>query len=242
MKICPKCKSVYDNKFKYCKQCGVLLENKVINQKTVTPKEAKDSDSNSTLFAILFVVLLVIAGVGFYYFNNKVQTLEKQVKTQSTLIKNNKKSVDSFFDKQNEIENKLSVNEKAIEQLDNNISIKNNNDNFIKYEAIDFFKGYHRAITNKDYRFAYDCLSSDMKRSLGSYNTYRSGYNTTIYSTVTKANVISVNGNTVEVEYVLEAKDFNSSYDTVIQHFAGTVVLQKYNGIWKIIDNHARKI
>ena len=80
-----------------------------------------------------------------------------------------------------------------------------------------------------------------MKRSLGNYDTYCNGYVNTIYSSVTRTSVLSVTGNTVEVEYDLQAKDYNNSGGTIIQKFAGVVLLQKNGGVWKIIDNHARK-
>ena len=245
MKVCPKCQSTYDDKFSFCKQCGVALINNNTNEKTTSPIAPVKENSNKN-YLVIFVILIIlaIAGAGFYYFSNKVQSLEKQVETQNAMIEKKQKSLDAVIEKQNkqlqEKESALATSKEEIERL-NNEKVDFAND-LLKSEAVNFFRNYHRAITNKDYGYAYDCLSNDMKRSLGSYNTYRNGYNTTISSNVVKATVLSVNGSTVEVEYILEARDYSKNNGTIIQNFAGTTVLQKNNGIWKIIDNRARKI
>ena len=109
-------------------------------------------------------------------------------------------------------------------------------------EAVNFFRSYHMAITNKNYRVAYGCLGSQLQRELGGYNKYVSGFSNTVSSVVQDAYIASAQGDTVRVGYVLLAKDKDANYNIIQQRFRGEVVLKKINGLWKIVDNHANRI
>ena len=109
-------------------------------------------------------------------------------------------------------------------------------------EAVNFFRSYHMAITNKNYRFAYGCLGSQLQRELGGYNKYVSGFSNTVSSVVQDAYIESAQGDTVCAGYVLLAKDKGSNNNITQQRFRGEVVLKRINGLWKIVDNRANRI
>ena len=114
----------------------------------------------------------------------------------------------------------------------------------LETEAINFFKRYHEAITNKEFEFAFNCLSPKLQRDLGGFDKYFEGFLTTVSSRVQSAEVLSVQENTVVIKYVLKAEDFGESKnaDIVEQRFGGKAVLSKTGGTWKIIDNRARRL
>lgn len=57
------------------------------------------------------------------------------------------------------------------------------------------FLVFHRMITNRNYRGAYNCLSPDMKDYVGSCDAWASGYRTTVASVPQKVNVIEQSAN-----------------------------------------------
>ena len=71
MKICPKCKIAYDNKFKFCKKCGSILKVKIIDQKDF-PKDgllvpSKDVQlSIKNFFYFIFIIIIFGIVVNFY--------------------------------------------------------------------------------------------------------------------------------------------------------------------------------
>lgn len=111
-------------------------------------------------------------------------------------------------------------------------------------EAVSFFKKYHEAITNKDFEYAFNCLSPNLQRELGGFDKYFEGFITTVSSRVQSAEILSVQENTVVIKYVLKAEDFGESKnaDIVEQRFSGKAVLKKFDGIWKIVDNRAKRL
>jgi hypothetical protein len=114
----------------------------------------------------------------------------------------------------------------------------------IETEAIDFFKKYHEAITNKEFEYAFNCLSPNLQRDLGGFDKYFEGFITTVSSRVQSAEVLSLQENTVVIKYILKAEDFGESKnaDIVEQRFSGKAVLRKNGGVWKIIDNRAKRL
>lgn len=114
----------------------------------------------------------------------------------------------------------------------------------LEKEAVNFFKKYHEAITNKEFEFAFNCLSPNLQRELGGFDKYFEGFITTVSSRVQSTEVLSVQENTVVIKYVLKAEDFGESKnaDIVEQRFSGKAVLRKFDGIWKIVDNRAKRL
>ncbi len=127
MKICPQCKTVYDNKFKFCKKCGVSLEVKTVNEKPVWQVQRRKESTDYWVWIIVALIVIAVAGVGFYHFNNKVRTLENEVKTQKTITKsiNNatlSKNVKEEVEK--EVRAAIDINaQKKQSAINNNVSV-----------------------------------------------------------------------------------------------------------------------
>ena len=83
MKYCMQCKLKYNDKYKFCKKCGSKL--------TVFQNSARNNNVNSnsknSLILIFCIVIIAVVCATFYYYNNKVQTLENEVKTQEIITK-----------------------------------------------------------------------------------------------------------------------------------------------------------
>ncbi len=69
------------------------------------------------------------------------------------------------------------------------------------------FLAFHRMITNRNYRGAYNCLSPDMKDYVGSCDVWASGYRTTVASIPQNVNVIEQTENVAKLSFLLLAVD-----------------------------------
>ena len=121
MKVCPQCKTVYDNKFKFCKKCGVPLEVKTVNKKPVRQVQHREESNDYWVWIVVALIVIAVAGIGFYHFNNKIQTLDKKIEIQK---KKSKNEIQSLEDK---IDNQIKANEEAssVNSYDNDNSFKN---------------------------------------------------------------------------------------------------------------------
>ena len=90
-------------------------------------------------------------------------------------------------------------------------------------------QAFHRNITNKNYRKAYNCLSKDFQNSM-SYEGWASGFQTTVSSTASDVNIISQTDSQAVLTYTLKAVDNPGG----TKYFRGTAVLIKENDVWKI--------
>ncbi len=99
---------------------------------------------------------------------------------------------------------------------------------------------FHKAITAKQYKEAYNLLSSDMQSYVGGYDKFVRGYGTTESSQITEINVISKNDSAAQLAYMLESKD-KFKAGILVQHFSGTAKLVN-NGGWKISEITAKKV
>ena len=113
--------------------------------------------------------------------------------------------------------------------------------NQVYTDPIETLKGFHEAITKKDFKTAYNILGSDMQRYIGTYEKFVQGYATTLSSTVTDAHVVTSDSSNAVIEYMLEAKD-QLQTGLSIQHFKGKANLQKIGDEWKIVENTAKKV
>lgn len=95
------------------------------------------------------------------------------------------------------------------------------------------FLAFHRMITNRNYRGAYNCLSPDMKDYVGSYDAWASGYRTTVASIPQNVNVIEQTENVAKLSFLLLAVDRVSSSQQE-RYFRGTCTMIFYDGSWKI--------
>jgi hypothetical protein len=102
-------------------------------------------------------------------------------------------------------------------------------------------RAFHKAITAKQFRAAFNCLGPGMQNYVGGYDKFITGYSTTISSTLTEMRTVSADNASAVIEYTLEAKDqLKSGIST--QYFKGKANLQIINGEWKIVEVTARKI
>ena len=95
------------------------------------------------------------------------------------------------------------------------------------------FLVFHRMITNRNYRGAYNCLSPDMKDYVGSCDAWASGYRTTVASVPQKVNVIEQRANVAKLSFLLLAVDRVGSSQQE-RYFSGTCTMIFYDGGWKI--------
>lgn len=95
------------------------------------------------------------------------------------------------------------------------------------------FLAFHRMITNRNYRGAYNCLSPDMKDYVGSCDAWARGYRTTVASIPQNVTVIEQSGDVTKLSFVLMAVDQVGSTREK-RYFKGTCTLILCNGGWKI--------
>lgn len=95
------------------------------------------------------------------------------------------------------------------------------------------FLAFHRMITNRNYRGAYNCLSPDMKDYVGSCDVWASGYRTTVASIPQNVNVIEQTKNVAKLSFLLLAVDRVGSSQQE-RYFRGTCTMIFYDGGWKI--------
>ena len=102
-------------------------------------------------------------------------------------------------------------------------------------------RAFHKAITAKEYRTAFNCLGPGMQSYVGGYDKFVTGYSTTISSTLTEMRTVSTDNANAVIEYTLEAKD-QLKAGISIQYFKGKANLQIINGEWKIVEVTAKKV
>lgn len=95
------------------------------------------------------------------------------------------------------------------------------------------FLAFHRMITNRNYRGAYNCLSPDMKDYVGSCDAWARGYRTTVASIPQNVIVIEQSGDVAKLSFVLMAVDQVGSTREK-RYFKGTCTMILCNGGWKI--------
>lgn len=90
---------------------------------------------------------------------------------------------------------------------------------------------FHALITERNYSDAYDYyLTENMKNQLGNYDSWKSGYRTTVSSEIKKINSIRKKGDAVEIAYDLEAVDDPGG----THYFTGKAIIKKNGGLWAI--------
>jgi len=92
---------------------------------------------------------------------------------------------------------------------------------------------FHTAITKKDYKKAYNLLAPEEQKTSATPDQFGQGYSDVISSTVMETYPRSTDGNTVFVEYLLEAKDKTPSGISV-KYYKAFADLHKINGEWKV--------
>lgn len=99
--------------------------------------------------------------------------------------------------------------------------------------AQDVFKKFHRAITRKQYRDAYNFYSSDMQNAVGSYESWARGYMTTVSSMPEQVSVIEQTDDMTKLSFILKAVDKKNG-KMITRRFKGIVTLVQSDDGWKI--------
>lgn len=99
--------------------------------------------------------------------------------------------------------------------------------------AQDVFKKFHRAITRKQYRDAYNFYSSDMQNAVGSYESWARGYMTTVSSMPEQVSVIEQTDDMTKLSFILKAVDKKNG-KMITRRFKGIVTLVQSGDGWKI--------
>lgn len=110
---------------------------------------------------------------------------------------------------------------------DSNVAIAN--------EAKGYLVGYFDALTARDFMKAYAMLTSRKQGELGSFETWKHGYDTSISSRIIDAKPQSVSPDHVVFEFQLESRDRENGR-VKVQNFAGTIVMVKQGSIWLLDD------
>ena len=104
------------------------------------------------------------------------------------------------------------------------------------------FINYHRAITNKDYREAYEILSFEQRKRFGEFSSYVTGFENTISSEVSDLNLVSADNDSCTFNYTLTARDRYQGGKVKIQIYKGQVTLAKDKGKWFIRHAQSNKV
>ena len=99
--------------------------------------------------------------------------------------------------------------------------------------AINTIVNYHKNITNKKYRAAYNLATNEMQNRLGLYDRWSGGFRTTISSEATDIKVASAEPDRVELQFILVAKD-KSGNGTVTQKFRSAATIVLTGSGWRI--------
>ena len=104
------------------------------------------------------------------------------------------------------------------------------------------FINYHKNITDKNYRAAYDTLSNAQKQRLGDIASYVAGFENTISSEVTNLDLISSDSDSCTFNYTLTARDRYQGGRVKVQIFRGEVTMAKDGGKWFVRRAQSSKV
>ena len=96
------------------------------------------------------------------------------------------------------------------------------------------FINYHKAITNKNYREAYETLSYRQRERVGDYDSWVKGFADTISSEVSSMTLTSSEENAYTFDYTLTARDRHNGGNVKVQVFEGQVTMAKDKGRWYV--------
>ena len=95
------------------------------------------------------------------------------------------------------------------------------------------FRNYHKAITNGNYREAYEILSYKQRERVGNFDSYVARFSNTISSEVTDLRQVSSDADSCTFDYTLTARD-RSQGRIKVATFKGQVTMAKDNGKWYV--------
>ena len=103
------------------------------------------------------------------------------------------------------------------------------------------FRAYHKAITNRDYRTAYEILSYKQREVMGDFDSYVEGFVNTISSEVVDMRLVSSDGDSCTFNYTLKARDRYQGKVKVMT-FEGQVTMAKDKGRWYVRRAQSSKV
>lgn len=201
----------------------------------VTPKVSAEKDiqlspdsGSATKFILTIIILIGIIVAAFVSMdsNKFPSNTTKSKPSQSTTTVNTSKTVSQSGSSPQS----TSTPQPAVQPENNYIE-----------QSTNALQSYYDRLNQKNFNRAYALLSEQQQASVGYYNTWRNGYNTTLNVTLTSTRVLSANPNQVIYEYQLHAKD---SINGRVKHqfFTGNVTMEKVNSTWYIKDQDGRLV
>ena len=104
------------------------------------------------------------------------------------------------------------------------------------------FIDYHKAITDKNYRAAYEMLSYKQRERVGDFDSYVAGFADTISSSVSDLTFVSSDEDSCTFNYTLTARDRYQSGRVKVQTFKGQVTLATDKGRWFVRHAKSTKV
>lgn len=104
------------------------------------------------------------------------------------------------------------------------------------------FVDYNNALGNHNFDEAYNLMSPNRQKSMGTPSNFAAGYADTLESKVSNMKLTQTNQDEMVFDYVLEAKDRIDGNKILYQTFNGQVHMFKVNGQWKVGYSESKKI
>lgn len=109
-------------------------------------------------------------------------------------------------------------------------------------DAEQTFRNYHRAITNHNYREAYEILSYKQREYVGDFDSYVNGFSNTISSEVSDIRLVSSDGDACTFDYTVTARDRYQGNRVKVAIFKGQVTMAKDKGRWYVRNARSNKV
>ena len=195
-----------------------------------------------TLFWSVVVVVVVFPLLAFFAGNpnssgqRETERIASRASAKSYLSGKNRKQMDER-EIQQKIREKLELESRqAAKDIEEKKARENANQNA---NAERTFLSFHKAITDRRLRDAYNILSPDYQRFVGSYEKFTPGYDTTISSEIVEIQKISEDANTALFSYKLKAVDRDGN-GRMIRFFVGKAKLINIDGDWRLDSTEAK--
>ncbi len=214
--FCRKCGNELPANAKFCRKCGATT-----GMITSTPSEYRTS-GKGTRWAIAALIVVAACGAGWYLWQGKrgASTATVSPATSATNVVSMQSAETVPHDTPKPPPSVTNTDPKL-----STISPPSANQG----ELVQVLKAFHRNITNKNYRKAYNYLSKDFQASV-SYDRWVPGFRTTVSSTVSDVKIMSQTDTQAVLSYILKAVDNPGG----TQYFQGTAILIKTSEGWKI--------
>lgn len=103
-------------------------------------------------------------------------------------------------------------------------------------------RNFYSAISSKNLAAAWNLMTPEQQSRMGGYDSFRSGYSTTLSSAATNITVASSSADKVVLNYTLIARDRAEGGHVKVQNFNGSATLVKQDGGWKISYTESSKV